>query len=199
MLLPVDWTAKNLQCARNIFLLHHEIPFLLVEVAGVKDPVAEFLTSVADEQRTHVASSSRFRTAVMARASITRAPVPASRDATWIPRRVSAGHHVIVPLQKRPVDSKPFADRISVGRAPNNDVVIRHDSVSKFHAWFEKNDSECFYVADANSTNQSLLNGEELGKTLTLVSDGDVIQFGDVSTMFVTPESLWDAASAGGG
>src|SRR4051794_10640808 len=46
----------------------------------------------------------------------------------------------------------PWADRISIGRAANNDLVIRHASVSKLHAHLRV-DGARVYVADAGSRN----------------------------------------------
>src|SRR5688500_18771120 len=41
----------------------------------------------------------------------------------------------VVPICKRAEAS--FLHQVSVGRARNHDIVLRHRSVSKFHAWFE--------------------------------------------------------------
>lgn len=43
-------------------------------------------------------------------------------------------HVIVAPITKR--QSSAFPDRISVGRARNSDVCIRHSSVSKLHAHF---------------------------------------------------------------
>src|SRR4051794_25565837 len=39
-------------------------------------------------------------------------------------------------LAKRP--GNPFETRVTVGRAPNNDIVIDLPTISKFHAFFER-------------------------------------------------------------
>jgi hypothetical protein len=101
--------------------------------------------------------------------------------------------YFIVPLRKRPVAGKPFAHRISVGRARNNDIVLRHSSVSKFHAWFETGGHGEMRVADARSSNGTLLNDDALGRELAIATEGDVIKFGSIVTMLCTAPTLWEA------
>jgi hypothetical protein len=101
--------------------------------------------------------------------------------------------HYLAPLRKRRIAGKPFLLRISVGRARNNDIVLRHESVSKFHAWFECDDDGCFYLGDAKSTNGTLVSGVTVTRDLLPVEDGDELRFGSVSTILVTAATLWDA------
>jgi FHA domain len=104
--------------------------------------------------------------------------------------------HFAVPLHKRKGAANIFADRISVGRARTNDVVLRHFSVSKFQAWFECDEDDRFYVADAKSTNPTFLNGTQVPRAAPVaVTPGDALRFGDVAAVFCTPELLWDALS----
>ncbi len=46
----------------------------------------------------------------------------------------------VIALEKRDDASGPFPSRVSIGRARNADIVLRHESVSKFHAWFERDE-----------------------------------------------------------
>ncbi len=102
--------------------------------------------------------------------------------------------HFGVPLHKRKGATNIFLDRISVGRARTNDVVLRHFSVSKFQAWFECDEEDRFYVCDAKSTNPTFLNGTQVSRAAPVaVSPGDALRFGDVAAVFCTPELLWDA------
>ena len=99
-----------------------------------------------------------------------------------------------VPLHKRKGAANIFAERISVGRARTNDVVLRHHSVSKFQAWFECDDYDTFYVTDAKSTNATFLNGVLVPRSSPVaVAPGDELRFGEVACLFTTPELLWDA------
>src|SRR5262245_13259075 len=110
-------------------------------------------------------------------------------------RKVLAqGVHVIVPLRKRPGAAKPFAGRISVGRARNNDIVLRDPSVSKFHAWFECDEAGHFYVGDARSKNTTKLNGHRIETTgMTHLEPGDELQFGAIDVFLSDASTLWQA------
>ena len=81
--------------------------------------------------------------------------------------------------------------RVSVGRAHNKDIVLRHSSVSKFHAWFEV-EPECMYVSDAGSTNLTRVNDETIEpRTRVVVAPGDAVRFGALETVLCSPETLW--------
>jgi hypothetical protein len=54
-----------------------------------------------------------------------------------------------------------FPGMVTVGRAPNMDVVLTHDSISKFHAFFSR-DGEDWLLTDAGSTNSTSVNEQRL-------------------------------------
>jgi hypothetical protein len=91
------------------------------------------------------------------------AVVVATFGAAQLQVRLIRAVHFAWPLRKRPGAGKQFSERISVGRARNNDVVLRHESVSKFHAWIARDESDAYYVADASSRNGTSLNGASVG------------------------------------
>lgn len=63
-----------------------------------------------------------------------------------------------VPLVKS--DRNAFPNMISLGRSANNDVVVSHPRVSKFHAFFKKNPATgALSVWDAGSTYGTAVNG----------------------------------------
>jgi hypothetical protein len=110
--------------------------------------------------------------------------------------RISRAPHVAVALRKRFGAAKDFSDRISVGRALNNDIVLRHERVSKFHAWFECDEDDDFYVADAASRNGTSLNGEAVTDALTRIRPGDTLRFGGVEAAVCSAEIFWHACAS---
>lgn len=101
--------------------------------------------------------------------------------------------YFVMPLRKR-TDDPTFLDRISVGRATNKDIVLRHPSVSKFHAWFEMDDMNALYLADADSTNGSIVNGKRLpSRELMRIAPGDHLRFGSVECLASDPSDFWRA------
>ncbi len=106
---------------------------------------------------------------------------------------IGKGRYYVVPLRKR-TDDATFADRISVGRSSSKDIVLRNPSVSKFHAWFEMDDTRSLYVADAESTNRTHLNGTKLEpRELTRVQSGDHLRIGSIDCIPCDPAELWRA------
>jgi hypothetical protein len=113
-------------------------------------------------------------------------------------KRLVDGGHFVVPLRKRTGGDALYMDRISVGRARNKDIVLRHQSVSKFHCWFEVDDVGAFYVTDAGSKNATKVNTKTLkARERTHVEPGDVIRFGSVESILCSPRVLWGALSGG--
>ena len=68
--------------------------------------------------------------------------------------------------------------------------------MSKFHAWFEQDEDDRFYLNDAKSTNPTLRNGVAVSSSVQ-VQPGDEICFGSIAALFCPPEILWDALMAG--
>lgn len=129
----------------------------------------------------------------MAEAEAVRAP-GASLTPSSLAARLGAGLHAIAPLRRRLETGRPHSDRIAVGRARNNDVVLRDDSISKFHAWFESDDQGGLYVADARSKNGTKLNGQPLtGADMEKIGIGDELIFGSVATILSSVDLLWEA------
>lgn len=106
-------------------------------------------------------------------------------------RRLSQARHFAITVDKR-VHDGTYVDRISVGRARNKDIVLRHPSVSKFHAWFERDPQGNWCVADAGSKNGTRANATEMqARELVTVKTGDVLRFGSVEAMVCSSDTLW--------
>jgi pSer/pThr/pTyr-binding forkhead associated (FHA) protein len=65
---------------------------------------------------------------------------------------------VIVVLTK--AAGNPFPERISIGRAPNCDVVIRDSSISKLHGHFRDVRVDSAVFTDAKSSNGTRVDGD---------------------------------------
>jgi len=102
------------------------------------------------------------------------------------PEAIASGEPFVAKLS---FESGPFAGRIvalpnqmvTVGRAPNNDVVVGDPATSGRHGRIEVR-SGVFWISDLGSTNGTLVNGEPvIEKEL---SDGDLIAIGQNQIRF---------------
>lgn len=95
----------------------------------------------------------------------------------------------IVPVKKRP--GNPYPDRLSVGRAPNCDVVLRLPSISKVHAHLLVQPDNSFCLRDNQASNQTYLNGRKLEPgTTAKLAVGDSIALGSLTLEFVDAKLL---------
>lgn len=109
-----------------------------------------------------------------------------------LPRSLEPGAGIeleIFPLLKKPGAS--FPDRITIGRTPNNDVVIADGSVSRLHAYVRRAGNG-WLVADAGSKNGSWLSGSQLEarRERPLISRA-VLRIGDVDVTFLVAADLY--------
>lgn len=88
-------------------------------------------------------------------------------------------------------EDNPWPERISLGRARNCDVVVRHASVSKLHAHFFLDGSKLVF-ADAKSTNGCKVNDRVLdGGERVQLSCGDLLCLGMIEATLYTPAGLF--------
>lgn len=81
----------------------------------------------------------------------------------------------VVALEKS--DRNAFKTKITVGRAKNNDVIIRAAKVSKIHAAFLVGKDE-WQLMDMGSVNGTVVNGGRLEKNQSVkLGSGDMISF----------------------
>jgi hypothetical protein len=91
----------------------------------------------------------------------------------------------------------PYPERVSVGRARNCDVVIRHSSVSKLHAHFHIGGVRLELV-DVASQNGTRVNGRPLTPHAPLpVTTGDLVVFGSIFAKLVDAAMLYDLLRGG--
>lgn len=86
----------------------------------------------------------------------------------------------------------PFDHMITVGRAGNNDIQLASPTVSKFHAYFQRDPGGGFTLTDAGSTNGSKVNGTALAQSQKVsLNDGDWLLLGkDVHLVFREPKGF---------
>lgn len=101
--------------------------------------------------------------------------------------RVTVGQ--VWVLKKR--ESGAFQDRIGIGRARNVDVLIPLAEVSKYHAYFERDNTGNWSVTDAGSRNGTQANGKVLVPRIPYpIKDGSEICFGPCRFEFRTAEGF---------
>ncbi len=108
------------------------------------------------------------------------------------PERIPEGS-IAVPLVKS--DRNTFHHMITLGRASNNDVVVPHKSVSKFHAFFKKDlRTGGVTISDAGSTFGTSVNRRPLqqGENRPLNSGDTVLFAGTVLSTFFSPGDFHD-------
>ena len=166
-----------------------DAPFLLVRLSeGDTELELGLTTTASSSPRPAAAKPMPFRT------SHQPAPAPESRrnGRATIEQLMAKHAHFAVPLRKREGSDTVLLGHISVGRAHNKDVVLRHATISKFHAWFEVEPNDDVFVTDAGSTNLSRLNGQPVeARVRRAVAAGDVVRFGAVDTVVCSAETLW--------
>ncbi|HUH03381.1 MAG TPA: FHA domain-containing protein [Kofleriaceae bacterium] len=117
----------------------------------------------------------------------------ASMDGALAPAVAASGGLHVFPLVKK--QGAPFADMITVGRTPNNDVVIDEVTVSRFHAFFRPRDHG-WIICDSGSKNGTRLDGERMdARREKAVTSGSRVQLGDVQTVFYTADNLFEILS----
>ena len=87
--------------------------------------------------------------------------------------------------------TKPPRIAARVGRTPNNDIVRRDVTVSRFHAYFRQR-GERWIVADAGSKNGSELEGVPLeARKERELASGVAIRIGDFELTFYLSNELY--------
>lgn len=87
-------------------------------------------------------------------------------------------------------------EQVSIGRGPDNDIVLDHVSMSGSHAIIF-NIGGTYQLQDLNSTNGTFLNGVPV--TETVLSNGSRINFGSVEAVFQDEAAAADTFGADSG
>jgi hypothetical protein len=134
--------------------------------------------------------------AMVAREAARRRAAVASFDHASLRARFERGPHFVVPLRKRFTAGARVSERLSIGRSRDNDIVLRHPSISKCHAGVECDLDGTLYLSDAHSKNSTRVNGVIIDPSaLIALRPGDEIRFGLVVSTLCPAHVFWDAVA----
>ncbi|MDP1827200.1 MAG: FHA domain-containing protein [Archangium sp.] len=113
-------------------------------------------------------------------------------DAGQAMMRPRTGEPLIFMVEKGSATNNPFAMGVTVGRVESNDIVVDDGSVSRFHAWLQRDErTKDWSLTDAESKNGTWVDGVQLaGKQRVVLRDGAKLKFGDVVMEFFLPAAL---------
>ena len=206
---PTNWQPRELllqagQQSLDVFLAGCESRFFLIVL--LDEPNSELATGLlALEASRGESDGLAFRTVVrdldatlvgdkVTRMAVQKSspivPAVAGQTSDRVPPELLKVPCHVVPIRKRAEGS--FLQHVSVGRARNHDIVLRHRSVSKFHAWFELHDGTRLMVKDSESRNHTFVDGQQVVNRVE-VHPGQTVRFGSVEGRVCTGESLWRA------
>ncbi len=112
-----------------------------------------------------------------------------TRDQLTTPLPAPAAAYGVLRVVK--TNRNPWSDRISIGRAANNDLVLRDASVSKLHAHLRL-EGNTMTVADAGSRNGTTVNGKRLKEAeAQQLEPGDEIGLGSVGMIYQDPPGMY--------
>ncbi len=101
-----------------------------------------------------------------------------------------------IPLRKS--DRSASGSTITLGRARNNDVIIRAPNISKLHASFYLDGKGGYSLQDIGSLNGTVVNGERLNKSQRVrLKNGATISFWRYIFEFITLDELIDRITVG--
>lgn len=128
-------------------------------------------------------------------------PVNVQRTTVSRPENVEAGAlGLLFQFDELVVATVPplhGVDELSVGRQPDNDLILDHPSVSKKHAvlrW-DEGTARCT-IQDSGSTNGTYLNASVKLRRETTLKNGDILSFGEVQYWFLLTETLYEKLKA---
>ena len=76
---------------------------------------------------------------------------------------------------------------VRIGSAPENDIVIRDDVVSRFHAEIRIAENGESWIRDLDSVNGTFVNGARLGRQERMLMDSDEISIAFFDLIFLDP------------
>lgn len=129
-------------------------------------------------------------------------PMNVQRTMVARPEKVSAGAlGLLFQFDALVVASVPplqGVDQLTVGRQPDNDLVLDDPSVSKKHALlrWDAEHQRCT-VQDLESTNGTFLNASVRLRRETTLKNGDILSFGEVQYWFLLTATMHEKLKTG--
>ena len=111
-----------------------------------------------------------------------------------MPARVESTANLSLVVYALRRNGRSASHLITLGRAPDNDVVVPDVSISRFHAFVKQGADGRWLMQDAGSTNGTTVNGHSVprqghGPPVEL-SPGDDVRLGQVELTFLDSEAL---------
>ncbi len=166
MIALAEIRKKALELSEAAFLEQVKTPMLLCEVAEALNAPTRFQTLAAQTEE-----------------------VSPPAQALELPARVVIARAQLWPVAKS--EHNPFSASIFVGRTKTNDLMLRHESVSKSHAFFQQ-DETGWTLTDNDSSNKTFLDGVPLApnKPARLPLACNIV-FGSYVSYFLAPAELF--------
>lgn len=178
----------------DAFVQRYNHPFLFGR--EVLEEEFRFSTLVTDESSVDVpralAAAREANNAMGSTSMEGRQTGPAATDVFRI------RHWVI--LVRKPLNA-PVQDRIFLGRSETNDICVPHKTVSKLHAYFQRDPvvTAKWQLVDTGSANGTKHNGMRIPpRAKATILDGDTVCFGRCVFQWMTARSLYDRLVAMG-
>lgn len=85
---------------------------------------------------------------------------------------------------------------VTIGRsATSNDITVMDESISGFHAFFERGPDGEFFILDFNSKNGTFVNRKRIDSNVPVsITSGDFIRVGNVSFLFLLTREFLEFA-----
>ncbi len=156
--------------------------------------MARSLTNLASQ---FLRDQAVFRASLHEPVLIWKAPPTDASGQTWQgthsgvgPSRPHEGQAIVFSVAKDPAKKNAFAMGVTIGRIDTNDVPLDDVSVSRFHAWLQK-DSKGWVLCDAESKNGTFCDGKRLEPNQKIsIKDKSKLKFGEVEVTFFGVEAL---------
>ncbi len=107
------------------------------------------------------------------------------------PSRPHEGAALVFDVLKDSSKQNAFAMGVTIGRVDSNDIPLDDVSVSRFHAWLQKDPREGWVLCDADSKNGTCVDGTRLKPNQKVpVKDKAKLKFGEVEVIFLEVDAL---------